>query len=73
MVTSGMQQNGLGWDIFIFLNRRRNQIKLLLFEGDGFAIYHKRLEKGTYFWRKCEQIDKVQKQKSLQIKGFAGF
>ena len=48
MVTSQMQQNVLGGDIFIFLNRRRNQVKLLLFEGDGFSIYHKRLEKGTY-------------------------
>jgi transposase len=48
MVTSQMQLNVLSGDIFIFLNRRRNQIKLLLFEGDGFSIYHKRLEKGTY-------------------------
>ncbi len=48
LVTSQMQHNVLSGDIFIFLNRKRNQIKLLLFEGDGFAIYHKRLEKGTY-------------------------
>jgi transposase len=34
--------------VFIFLNKRRNQIKLLLWEGDGFSLYHKRLEKGTY-------------------------
>jgi transposase len=35
-------------DIFIFLNRRRTQIKLLLWEGDGFSLYYKRLERGTY-------------------------
>ncbi len=35
-------------EVFIFINRRRNQIKLLLWEGDGFAIYYKRLEKGTF-------------------------
>jgi transposase len=34
--------------IFIFCNRKRNQIKLLCFEGDGLAIYYKRLEKGCY-------------------------
>jgi len=34
--------------IFIFVNRRRNQIKLLHWEGDGLAIYQKRLEKGVY-------------------------
>lgn len=48
LVTSQMQHNVLSGDIFIFLNRKRNQVKLLLFEGDGFAIYHKRLERGTY-------------------------
>ena len=35
-------------NVIELLNRRRNQIKLLLFEGDGFSIYHKRLERGTY-------------------------
>jgi transposase len=48
MVTTLMQAKVLSGDIFIFLNRRRNQIKLLHWEGDGFALYHKRLEKGTY-------------------------
>ena len=48
MVTTLMRVNVLSGDIFIFLNRRRNQIKLLHFEGDGFALYHKRLEQGTY-------------------------
>jgi transposase len=38
----------LGGDVFIFFNKRHNQVKLLLWEGDGFSIYHKRLEKGTY-------------------------
>jgi transposase len=50
---SGIVQNELKKDplstaVFIFLNRRCNQIKLLLWEGDGFSLYHKRLEKGTY-------------------------
>jgi len=35
-------------DIFIFLNRQRNQLKLLAWDGDGWAIYYKRLEQGTY-------------------------
>lgn len=34
--------------VFIFCNRKRNQIKLLHWEGDGMAIYYKRLEKGCY-------------------------
>lgn len=35
-------------DVFIFLNSRRDRIKLLQFQGDGFAIFYKRLERGTY-------------------------
>ena len=37
-----------GGGVFIFVNRRRNAIKLLKLEGDGLAIYHKRLELGVF-------------------------
>ncbi len=43
-----MQGNVLSGDVFIFISKRRNAIKLLRFEGDGFAIFYKRLEKGTF-------------------------
>lgn len=48
IVTQQMNMNALNGDVFIFINKKHNQIKLLLWEGDGFALYHKRLEKGTY-------------------------
>lgn len=48
LVTSGMNKNPLSGSVFIFINKKHNQVKLLLWEGDGFALYHKRLEKGTY-------------------------
>ena len=48
LVTSCMQINVLSGSVFIFLNKKHNQVKLLLWEGDGFAVYYKRLEKGTY-------------------------
>ena len=34
--------------VFIFVNRRRNAIKLLKWDHDGLAIYHKRLERGLF-------------------------
>jgi transposase len=37
-----------GGTIYGFFNQRRTQVKLLVWEGDGFAIYHKRLSRGTF-------------------------
>jgi len=48
IVSSQMQLDALSGAIYIFINKRRNQIKLLLWEGDGLSLYHKRLESGTY-------------------------
>ncbi|WMJ71720.1 IS66 family insertion sequence element accessory protein TnpB [Cytophagaceae bacterium ABcell3] len=48
IVRSKLNENPMNGDIFIFLNRNRNHVKLLLWEGDGFSMYHKRLERGTY-------------------------
>jgi transposase len=48
LITSQLQMNALSGAVFIFFNKKHNQVKLLLWEGDGFAMYYKRLEKGTY-------------------------
>lgn len=36
---------------FIFLNRRKDHIKILCWDKDGFVIWFKRLEKGTFAWK----------------------
>ena len=33
---------------FIFLNRRKDHMKVLYWDGDGFVIFYKRLEKGNF-------------------------
>jgi transposase len=48
VISSQMQLDPLSGSVFIFLNKKHNQVKLLLWEGDGFALYYKRLEQGTY-------------------------
>jgi transposase len=42
---NGELMNG---DAFIFINRPRTHLKLLLWEKGGFAIFYRRLEKGTF-------------------------
>ncbi len=34
--------------VFVFLNRRKNQVKLIVWTRGGFTIVHKRLERGTF-------------------------
>jgi transposase len=43
-----LRKDPLSGHILIFLNRRRNQIKLLVWTRGGFTIVHKRLERGTF-------------------------
>lgn len=48
LVRSRMYLDPLSRSVYIFMNRRRTHVKLLFWEGDGFSLYYKRLEKGTF-------------------------
>lgn len=48
IVQNELKKNILLGDVFVFINKRHNQIKLLQWDKDGFALYEKRLEKGTF-------------------------
>ena len=48
LIKNNLNQNPISGDIFIFINKRKTQLKLLHWQEDGFAIFYKRLEKGTY-------------------------
>ena len=55
IVSSQMALDALSGAVFIFINKRRTQVKLLLWEGDGLSLYYKRLEKGTYERPVCNE------------------
>lgn len=50
MVQSHFGMNPLCGHLFIFLSKRRNCMKVLFWNIDGFVLYYKRLEKGTFSW-----------------------
>jgi transposase len=48
VVNNEMEMNPLSGSLYVFHNKRCNSLKLLQWEGDGFSLYYKRLEKGTF-------------------------
>jgi transposase len=48
LVRQGLGRDPLSGEVFIFLNRRRTQMKLLVWDRSGFVIWGKRLERGTF-------------------------
>lgn len=48
LVRNEMGRDPLGGEVYIFLNRRRNTVKILQWDRTGYALYAKRLERGTY-------------------------
>ena len=45
-----LQQDPLSGEVFVFLGKRINQIRLLQWDRDGFSLYIKKLEQGTFEW-----------------------
>ncbi len=48
LVRNELLRDPLSGDAFIFINQRRNLLKLLVWDQSGFVIYYKRLESGTF-------------------------
>jgi transposase len=50
----------LSGSYFVFLNKRRNYMKVLYWDVDGFAIWCKRLEKGSFSKKNRLTLDRKQ-------------
>ena len=48
MVVQVFQRDPLDGHLFLFVNRRRDRLKILWWDRDGMALFYKRLEAGTY-------------------------
>jgi transposase len=58
-------ENITGGAYFVFVNRVGDMMKILYWDGDGFAIWHKRLEKGTF--RSLEQKKTLERRDLLMM------
>lgn len=48
LVRDGLRGDPLSGDLFVFRNKSADRIKLLIWEEDGYAIWYKRLERGSF-------------------------
>jgi len=48
LVSQELKRPLLSGDVFIFFGKSRQTVKLLCWDGDGFLLYQKRLELGTF-------------------------
>ena len=48
VVRDHLARDPLSGDLFVFRNRRGDRLKILAWQGDGFALYLRRLERGTF-------------------------
>ncbi len=48
IVQDAMGEDPLSGSLFVFVNRRGNRVKLLYWDSDGYAIWMKRLEIGSF-------------------------
>ena len=55
LVESELGLSAMSGDLFVFLNRRGTQVRILFWDRDGFCVMMKRLERGTF--RRIKSVD----------------
>ncbi|MCP3688956.1 MAG: IS66 family insertion sequence element accessory protein TnpB [Gammaproteobacteria bacterium] len=53
LVKNQLQENPLSGQLFVFINRRRTQLKVLYFDRSGYCIWMKKLEQGQFRYTLC--------------------
>jgi transposase len=67
IVRNHLKKDPISGDVFIFINKTRTHIKLLYWDGDGFALFYKRLERGRYAFTAHNELSKQIKKEELMM------
>ena len=57
IVRDQFRDDPLRGDVFVFFNRRRDRVKLLVWDGSGLTLIYKRLDERKFCWPRIEDAD----------------
>lgn len=57
VVTAALGRDPASGDLFVFKNRKGDRLKILAWQGDGFALYLRRLERGTFAFPPADTVE----------------
>ena len=69
LVRDHLALNAYAGHLFVFASRRRDRVKILYWDRDGFAIWSKRLEEGTYAVPFAEEAGEKRREITAQELG----
>jgi transposase len=66
LVRENLQLDAFAGHLFVFASRRRDRVKILYWDRDGFALWSKRLEAGTYAVPLAESAEERRREITAQ-------
>ena len=69
LVRDYLELDAFAGHLFVFASRRRDRVKILYWDRDGFATWSKRLEKGTYEIPVAESAEEHRREITAQELG----
>jgi transposase len=69
LVREHLELDAFAGHLVVFASRRRDRIKILYWDRDGFAIWSKRLEEGTYAVPRADGVEERRREITAQELG----
>ncbi len=67
LVKEKLQDDPLSGQLFVFINRKRTQMKVLYFDQTGYCIWSKRLEAGQFHFKRGDDGKRLLSRTDLQL------